>query len=290
MLIAPMGAPAMVCVVGATIGDVQMVWRGTLRFVTALVVLAAMAGLLGLAYRLDVTTATMEQITNLSAWSVLLLLAGGAAGAQALVRSDRDSLVTGTATGFLVAVALSPPAAVLGLSAALQRWDYVGLMGFLLVLTYAGIIAGGWASLALLGVGPHEQTTGRSSRVGRQAIVAAAVVATAALVAWQVTQTPAFRKADITHRTVAHVRSAVDGVPGVTLVEASTHFTRPDLARVPGEGLMVEVIVERTMGDASTPPEVSDEVAVREAVVAELRRHLTGVRPFVRVTVLPLEP
>lgn len=284
MLIAPMGAPAMVCVVGSTIGDLGMLRRGALRFWVAVVVLAAMAALLGFLYGAEVSTATMEQVSSLSAWTVVLALAGGAAGAQALARSDRDSLVSGTAAGFLVAVSLSPPAAVLGLSVAMQRWDYTQLMAFLLVLTFAGIIVGGWVSLALFGIAPEDMTTKRGARRWRYVIAAAALVAVAGFVAWQTTLVPRFVKADLSSDAVKLTRSAVAELGDIHLVEAAAHFTRSDLRRVPGEGLVVAVLVQR---DSSADVSGGAEQRVRAAVTERLRREMPGVAPLVTVTVLP---
>jgi uncharacterized membrane protein len=79
----------------------------------------------------------------------VLALVAGAAGAQAQVQAERDSLVSGTGAGFMVAAALAPPAAMLGLSVPLARWDYAGLMAFLLLLQFVAISLGGW--LVLLG-------------------------------------------------------------------------------------------------------------------------------------------
>ncbi len=89
MLINPMGAPAMVSVIGVAVGDIRMFGRGGLRFLVALLVQAVSAMTLGFAYTVHTTTSTMEQITNLSVLSVLLALVAGAAGAQAQVQADR---------------------------------------------------------------------------------------------------------------------------------------------------------------------------------------------------------
>lgn len=73
-------------------------------------------------------------------WSVNLLpLVAGAAGAITLVQSERSSLVSGTATGMLVAASLSPPAGIIGMSMAIGRWDMVVNGVFLLLLQLSGI-------------------------------------------------------------------------------------------------------------------------------------------------------
>lgn len=294
MLIAPMGAPAMVTALGITIGDGWMVRRGTVRFFASLVVLALAAALLGYAYGLRVSTPTMEAISNLSAWAVLLSVAGGWAGAQAMARSDRDSLVTATATGFLVAVALSPPSAVLGLAVPMGRWDYVVRMAFLLLLTFFGVQVGAWLSLHLLGVGASDAPEGRGTSRLRWALVAAAVLVTAGMVAWQTRQEPSYLQADLSREAVRVSREAVSGLEGLAVVDAEARFTRQDASWHPGEGLLVQLIVVRraTAGGAegglpSQPPEDEVESRVRATVERLLRTRIEGIHPFVSVTVLP---
>jgi hypothetical protein len=285
MLISPFGAPAMVSVVGIAVGDAAMFRRGTARFWAAAAVLAAAALLLGLAYGLRVSTPAMEQISSLSRFAVLLAVVGGAAGAQSQVQSDRDSLVTATATGFLVAVSLSPPAAVLGLSIAIGRWDCAGQMAFVLALTWTGILAGGWGALHLHGVTPARKTAGRGSGAVRWALLGAAVAATALLVAGQARLGAAFRKGDLAHHAVAHARAGVGEVAGVRLLHAEAAAVRPQL-RVPGEGepLLVRVVVERGAETA----EGDVESRVREAVARRVGTAFPEVHPFVRVEILPL--
>lgn len=90
------------------------------------------------------------------------------------VESERDSLVSGTAAGFMVAAALAPPAAMLGLSIPLGRWDYTALMGFLLMLQFVAIGAGGWLALMIYGVRPSDPSVGRGK--GKWRTVLAGVV------------------------------------------------------------------------------------------------------------------
>jgi uncharacterized membrane protein len=300
MLIAPLGAPVMVCVVAVVIGDLSMLRRGALRFAVALVVLAAAAAGLGVAYGLTDSTAMMETLTNLSVWTGLLGVAGGAAGAQALVQTERDSLVTATATGFLVAVSLSPPSAVLGLSVALARWDYVALMGFVLALTFAGILLGGWAALRFAGVGPDRPSAGRGRPTVSRVAIAAVAVAVLSLVAWQSQQGARFRKADMSRVAARLAAEGVAAVPGYRVLEATAAFTPGNAEWHEGEGLLVTVVVK-----AVTPPGVGtpdsdaaggavddavDErarAALRRAVRERVEAELEGVRPFVDLEIVP---
>lgn len=285
MLINPMGAPAMVAVIGLAVGDVRMFGRGGIRFFASLLLQAAAAALLAALYGLDFSTETMEQITALSAMAALLALVAGAAGAQSQMQSERDSLVSGSAAGFMVAAALAPPAAVLGLAVSIARWDYAALMTFLLLVQFVAIALGGWLTLLAFGVGPGDPSVPRGSPRGRAALAAMVTIVLVGATAWQVRQEPRFLKADLSRNAVRLARQSVDDVPEAGLVEASARFTRGELERHGREGLLIELVVERMQ-----PSELGDEAIadrIRSVIVARVRSNMTGVVPFVDVTVLP---
>jgi uncharacterized membrane protein len=283
MLINPMGAPLVVSVIGAAIGDVRVFVRGGLRFAASLGIQAVTALSLGFAYRLDVSTAMMEQVTSLSSWAVLIALASGAAGALTQIRSDRDSLISGSAAGFMVAAALAPPAAVLGLSIPLARWDYAGQMAFLLTLQFFAVAAGGWLVLAAAGVKPSDWSLGRGSARHRGLLVALLTVCVVVLVAGQNAQGAGFRKADLSRTALEIARDAVDAVPGVYHVQTTARFTRPDHARHNGETLLFTIVVE-----ADRRAE-NEELAstIRAGIERGVRRRMDGVVPLVDVTLVP---
>jgi uncharacterized membrane protein len=287
MLVNPMGAPALVSVVGLAIGDGRMFARGGARFAVSLAVQAVTALALGFGYGLSVSTAMMEQVASLSTWAVLVALAAGAAGAQTQVKSERDSLVSGTAAGFMVAAALAPPAAVLGLSVPLGRWDYFGLMAFLLLLQFLAIAIGGWVVLHLLGVRPSDPSTGRGAVRSRNMLVACVLAATVALVAWQAQREPRFNKADLSRTALEIARDAVDQVPGAFLLESSARFTRPELDRYDREGMLLEIMVER---GADAPDDDALAAGIRERVRDLVRARMDGVVVFIHVTALPGPP
>ncbi len=292
MLIAPLGAPVMVCVVGVALGDLWMVRRGAVRFFVSLLVLAGAAAVLGLVYGLRQSTAMMETLTNLSVWSAMLGVVGGAAGAQALIQAERDSMVTATATGFLVAVSLSPPSAVLGLAAALGRWDYVVLMVFLIAVTFTGIIAGGWASLRVQGVHQGRPSAGRGSSGIARALVATTVVLLAGLVAWQTQRGPRYQKADRARSASQLAKDAVTAVPGYRLIDVDASFTTGDSKWHEGEGLLVRAVVARDSGaaaragDAALRPGAASE-ELRAAISRRITSRMDDVHPFIDLSILP---
>jgi uncharacterized membrane protein len=284
MLVNPMGAPALVSVIGIAVGDMRMFGRGALRFCVSLAVQASAALVLGFAYGLSVSTAMMEQVTSLSAWAALIALAAGIAGAQAQASSERDSLVSGTATGFMVAAALAPPAAVLGLAVPLGRWDYFGLMAFLLMLQYLAIVAGGWIGLALLGVRPAQPSVGRGDARTRSLLLAGIILATIGFVFWQTRLEPRFTQSDLSRIGLEIARDATADRGDVLLVSSSAAFTRRDIAAYDGETMLMQVIVERGAGAA---PDDSIAAQLRRRVRALVAQRMKDVVPFVNVTVLP---
>lgn len=286
MLIAPLGAPAMVGVVGITVGDPWMLRRGAIRFAVALLVLCGAAAAFGLLHGLERSTPMMELVTSLSRWSALVGLLGGAAGAQTLVQAERDSMVTATATGFLVAVSLAPPAAVLGLSLVIGRWDYATLMAFLLLLTVSGVLVGGWGALTLAGAGPGSFTGGIGSRRARRWMVGASAAVVVGLVFWQAGRGPTFRKADLGQRAARIARAAVDSLGGHRVLASGASFTPGSMDDRSGEALVVSLVLTAESGTDGTARPPSPD-SLRSHVTRMLAGEMKGIRPFVDLTFLP---
>lgn len=286
MLINPMGAPALVAVTGVAIGDAKMFGRGAVRFVVSLAMQAAAALALGLAYGLTVSTAMMEQVTSLSNWAVVAAFAAGAAGAQSKVKADRDSLVSSTAAGFMVAAALAPPAAVLGLAVALGRTDYMGLMGFLLALQFFAISLGGWLIFHGFGVRPADPSIGRGNAGVRNTLVLAVALATAGFVVWQTNLEPRFVRADLSRTALEIARDAAERTPGAYLIESTARFTRRELHRYDREALLMEVVAENT-GERPDDLLTSELREHLRQLTAERMRDVVG---FYDITILPGPP
>lgn len=114
MLIAPFAGPAMTLAIATARGDANLLGRSLLRYVAALSASIATAFLLSIAFDQQIATELMIETSMRSTVSLLLPLAAGVAGALNLVQSERSSLVSGAATGMLVAAALAPPAGLIG--------------------------------------------------------------------------------------------------------------------------------------------------------------------------------
>lgn len=284
MLIAPLGAPLMVVTIGITVGDPRMLLRGVSRFVAAVGVMSVSAAVMGWIHGLSAATGLMETVTDLSVWAAPVAVIAGAAGAQSQIQSERASLVTATATGFLVAAALAPVSSLLGLSVVMGRWDYTAIMAFQIALQFFALVTGGWLILSVYGVRPDDATTGRGSRGLRLALAALTLVVTVAMAVWQYRERPLLLKADVVGGSIEVAGQAVRTVPAVQMVGLQARATTPNLDRVPGEGVLVQITVQQA--GASVPAD-SAEAAVRRAVSRAVRERFVGVTPFVSVTVLP---
>jgi uncharacterized hydrophobic protein (TIGR00271 family) len=134
MLIAPFAGPAMNAALATARGDAELLGRSVARYFAALALTIAVAFALSLLLQQQIATGLMIQTSFLSSVAVLLPLTAGAAGALNLCQSERSSLVSGAATGMLVAASLAPPAGLVGMGAAIGEWDMVKSAAFLLIL------------------------------------------------------------------------------------------------------------------------------------------------------------
>ncbi len=112
MLIAPFAGPAMNASLATARGDGSLLGRSLARYFVALFVSILVAWGLSLIMQQKIATDQMVATSTISSVAVLLPLVAGAAGALNLCQSDRNSLVSGAATGMLVAASLAPPAGV----------------------------------------------------------------------------------------------------------------------------------------------------------------------------------
>ncbi len=159
MLIAPFGGPAMNTAIATARGDLSLLWHTILRYVAALSVTIVTAGILSIIFGQSAVTQSMASTANISATAVLLPLAAGAAGALSLSQSQNSSLVSGAAIGILVAAALAPPAALIGMATVMGRWELVLSGGFLLLLQLVGINLSGAVVFRLFGLSPPAHAT-----------------------------------------------------------------------------------------------------------------------------------
>ena len=278
MLIAPFAGPAMNAALATARGDGKLLLRSMARYGASLTVAAAVAALLTLIMQQRAATELMLAASTISSVAVVLPIVAGAAGALHLGQSERSSLVSGAATGILVAASLAPAAGLVGMASVLGEWAMVRSGAFLLLLQIAGINLSGAIVFRLYGVSPAapRYERGRSS----VAIVgyAVAAVGVGALLTWQFTSEPALQRSTRAARAAEVIHDLVDASRLGTVVETNVRFSSAD-ART----LLAEVYVQRGPGAKEENEAVARTLThtIQERLVADF-----AVTPLVDVTVM----
>lgn len=280
MLIAPFAGPAMSSAIATATGAPKLLVRNLVRYLAALATTIAVAAALHALLGGDTATNLMASTANVSEVAVMLPLVAGAAGALNLMQAERSSLVSGAATGVLVAAALAPPAGLVGMALVIGDLSMVKAGLFLLALQLAGLNVSGTIVFRLYGLNPGNARYGRGHAWIANAVLAASALTVAGLVSWQLADPPSLQRETIQ----AEISAALPGVladdPDAVLVESNVRFTRPEIA---GQNTVLAVIYVQANGGAA-PSEVEDRLE------AELSRAITerfSVTALVDVTALP---
>lgn len=282
MLIAPFAGPAMNVAIATARGDRKLLGRSLLRYFTALSVTIAITTILSLLFQQEIATPQMVERSQVSTVALLLPLAAGAAGALNLVQSERSSLVSGAATGMLVAASLAPPAGVVGMAMAIGRWDMVTGGVFLLLLQLCGINL----SAALLFRWVGLSTKGARYRRGKKIVPPIAltitILALVGLLVWQFVNPPNLQRASLAQRANAAVQQVVDQEPAAQLVEANVRFTR---SSIPGQNTLLTVLyVQKSSNTTESDAAIRDRLT--QAIQTQLLQKQINVTPLVSVNVL----
>lgn len=278
MLIAPFAGPAMNAALATARGDLTLFWRSLLRYVAALSVAILIAFLLSLLFGQKIATGLMVAESQISSVALLLPLVAGGAGALNLCQSERNSLVSGAATGMLVAASLAPPAGIFGIALAIGEWPMVKSAAFLLLLQIAGINIAGAAVFGIYGIDP----TGARLKRGRKSMpllfAGASLVVLAALFTWQMVTSPDLERSSIAQRAAQDVRQLVDSSGLAKAVKVDAQFTRAD---IPGQhSLLVTGYIQVDKGDG-------ERVKKRlEAAIKDKLRQDHEVDPLADLTVV----
>jgi uncharacterized hydrophobic protein (TIGR00341 family) len=110
MVIAPLLGPNMALALGAALGDMPLMWKAIKTTLAGLLMALLLSVLIGIFWPLDISSHELMARTDVGLDSVVLALASGAAAVISLTTGVASVLV-----GVMVAVALLPPAATLGL-------------------------------------------------------------------------------------------------------------------------------------------------------------------------------
>jgi uncharacterized hydrophobic protein (TIGR00271 family) len=286
MLIAPFAGPAMNLAIGTATGDQRLIWRNLARYFSSLVLMILATAILSLMLGQRVATVTMVDTSKISSYALLLPLIAGAAGALNLSQPENNSLVTGTATGLLIAASLAPPAGLIGMSTAIQRYDMAVNGVFVLLLQLVGINLAGSLVFRLYGLKDKAIRYEPGGPVLFYVSLAVSAVGVAALLAWQFSSSPEFQRSTRSQQAVGEVQEVVNDSNLADLIEANLRFTRP--ATDSPETLLGVVYVQRK-AEVDLPGDV-----IRQELTQSIQRAIQeqgfDVVPLIDVSVLEPPP
>lgn len=282
MLIAPFAGPAMNVAIATARGDGNLLQRSILRYFSALAVTISVAGILSLILQQEVATPLMIDRSQVSAVAVLLPLAAGAAGSLNLLQSERSSLVSGAATGMLVAASLAPPAGIVGMASAMGRWDMTLSGLFLLMLQLVGINLSASLVFRLFGLSARGARYKRGKPWVFPSVLGLTIVALVGLLSWQFSTSPDLQRPTRAQRANAEIQDVVNQSGLAKLVEANVRFTGSD---IPSQNTLLGVIyVQREAGVTASAEEI------RTRLTRQIQNHLLdegfNVTPLIDVSVL----
>jgi len=252
MLLAPFAGPAMNTALATARGDRQLLQHSILRYFAALSATIATTALLSWILQQQIPTNLMIDSSQISTVSVLIPLAAGAAGALTLVQSDRSSLVSGAATGMLVAASLAPPAGIVGMAGAIGRWDLASNGLFLLLLQLGGINLSAALVFRLFGLSTQGARYQRGKRGVFPVSVGVSAIVLTGLLIWQFSSSPHLERSSRAQRANAQLQQVVKQNDSVQLVEANVRFTR---ANIQGQNTLLCVVYVQRLTEATRSAE-----------------------------------
>jgi len=159
MVIAPLLGPNVAFAFGAAIGDRALMIEAVRTAVTGVSLSILIAGLIALAVRPDLSSGELMARTDLDYAGIALALASGAAAALSVTTGLSSTLV-----GVMVAVALLPPAATLGMMIAIGEWHLAIGAGMLLAGNVACVNLAAQVVFVWKGIKPRLWAERRNAR------------------------------------------------------------------------------------------------------------------------------
>jgi uncharacterized hydrophobic protein (TIGR00341 family) len=161
MVIAPLLGPNIAFAFGTSLGDRGLMWQALKTNLAGLGLALALAVVIGMVWQVDLTSGEIVSRTDVGMDSVILALASGAAAVLSLTTGLSSALV-----GVMVAVALLPPTATLGmLLGGGEPQPAVGA-ALLLAVNVVCVLLSAMALFLIKGVKPRtwlERTKARQS-------------------------------------------------------------------------------------------------------------------------------
>ena len=159
MVIAPLLGPNLAQALGVALGDRQLAWRALTTNVAGIAFAVVLSAAIGFLLRGELTSDELLQRTEVGFDSVTLALASGAAAVLSISTGLPSVLV-----GVMVAVALLPPAATMGIMLGHGKLDLASGAALLLAVNVVCVNLAGVSVFALKGVRPRTWLEKKKAR------------------------------------------------------------------------------------------------------------------------------
>jgi len=181
MVIAPLLGPVVALALANTLGDTRLMKQSLLSNASGVALALVITTALGAMFHDTPFSAEITARTQVAMTDVLIALAAGSAAALALTTGVSSALV-----GVMVAVALLPPVAVIGLALGRGAWIDAGHASLLLLVNLLSVNLAATATFLAQGIRPRRWW--EADRAKRASILAlsigAGILATLAILVW----------------------------------------------------------------------------------------------------------
>lgn len=178
MVIAPLLGPNIALALAAALGDTGLMWKSLKTSMVGLVLALGLSFLIGALWPLNVHSRELLARTEVGLDSIVLALASGAAAVLSLSTGLPSVLV-----GVMVAVALLPPTATMGLMLGAGKYDMAIGAGLLLAANVVSVNLAAKVSFIFSGIKPRTWLEKRKARQSMTAYIFFWIVLLAVLVA-----------------------------------------------------------------------------------------------------------
>ncbi|WP_346907800.1 TIGR00341 family protein [uncultured Roseibium sp.] len=152
MVIAPLLGPLLGSILGVSLGERGLIIQSAKASAVGILLAVAIGGVLGIALPFDVSSKELASRAAVGFDDIALALAAGAAAALSLTAGAASILV-----GVMVAVALMPPAAAIGLFLGKTAWLMAGDAALLLAVNLAALHLSGQIVFLVRGIKPRTR-------------------------------------------------------------------------------------------------------------------------------------
>ena len=176
MVIAPLLGPNLALALGTALGDTDLMWKAFKTGLAGMSLALALSILIGIFWPLNIESRELLARTYVGLDSAVLAMASGAAAVISLTSGIPSILV-----GVMVAVALLPPAATMGLMLGAGQTDLAYGAAFLLAVNIVAINLSAKLGFLIQGIKPRTWLAKKKAKQSMQSYIIIWVLTLAAL-------------------------------------------------------------------------------------------------------------